>query len=109
MRATPGATTAPLRAQRIQLLSSAQHNAIVAAAIRDAQESGTKFYAETIQLGIERGLFAPRIDLQAIAFWIQGQFLGRVSLDLGDVAHLDNEWVSASLAGIKAVLNPSVN
>lgn len=109
MRATPGSATAPLRAQRLQLLVSAQHDATVAAAIRAAQESGTKFYAETIQLGIDRGLFAPRIDLQAIAFWIQGQFLGRVALDLSDAAHLDNEWVSASLAGIKAVLNPGVS
>ena len=109
MRATPGSATAPLRAQRIQLLASAQHNKTVAAALRQAQDIGTKFYAETIQLGIDKGLFAPRIDLQAIAYWIQGQFLGRIGLDLGDATHLDDEWVSASLAGIKAVLNPGVS
>ena len=106
MRSTPGSASAPLRAQRLQLLASAQHDETVAAAIRDAQETGTAYYAETIQLGIDRGLFAPSINLQAIAYWIQGQFLGRVALDMGHAPGLDDDWVSASLAGIKAVLHP---
>jgi hypothetical protein len=43
----------------------------------------------------------------AVSYWIQGQFFGRILLDLGEENfEIGAQWVETSLVALEAVLSP---
>jgi hypothetical protein len=43
----------------------------------------------------------------AVSYWIQGQFFGRILLDIGnETPEVGAQWVETSLIALEAVLSP---
>lgn len=97
-----------LRRQRISTLAAAEHNSEIASALRRNQVSGTTYFAETLEIAKKRGLINPQLEIRALAYWIQGQFVGRALLDVSKETDLDDAWAEATLASLVAVLGVPV-
>lgn len=93
-----------LRRQRISTLAAAEHSSEIASALKRNQISGTTYFAETLEIAKERGFINPQIEIRALAYWIQGQFVGRALLDVSKESDLDEAWAEATLASLIAVL-----
>jgi AcrR family transcriptional regulator len=96
-----------VRRSRSRLMTAALHNKKVADAITEAQRSESRYYAESMEIAKKNGVIRKDIDTLAVSYWIQGQFFGRILLD---VAEEDDEvarqWVETSLVALKAVMSP---
>jgi hypothetical protein len=60
--------------------------------------------AESLAIARDRGLIKPAADLEALSYWLQGQFFGFILLETAEKERLRDEWKRASLAGISATL-----
>jgi len=89
---------------RARAITLALDNKKVAKMVRNAQIEETKHGAETLHIAQQRGFIDPAIDLEAVSYWMQGQFFGFVLLEAGDTDRLRSAWKQASVAGLHAVL-----
>ena len=95
---------ADVRSWRLRAIALAMDSKSVAKIVRDAQIEETKYAAGSLAIAKERGLIDTDIDLEAVSYWMQGQFFGFVLLENGDLERLRNEWKKASIAGVFAAL-----
>ena len=93
-----------MRRKRVSSLAAAEHSSDLGSALRRNQVSGTTYFEETLQIAKDKCFIDPVIDLRAIAYWIQGQFVGRILLDISKESALDDAWAEATLASLIAVL-----
>ncbi len=95
---------ADVRSWRLRAIALAMDSKSVAKIVRDAQIEETKYAAGSLAIAKERGLIDTDIDLEAVSYWMQGQFFGFVLLENGDLERLRNEWKKASIAAELAAL-----
>ena len=96
-----------VRRSRARLMTAALHNKNVADAITEAQQSESRYYAESLAIAQNNGVIRKDIDILAVSYWIQGQFFGRILLDLGEENfEIGAQWVETSLIALEAVLSP---
>lgn len=107
MRADSPDRGVDIRRSRARLMTAALHNKKVAEAIREAQQSESRYYAESLAIAQNNGVIRKDIDILAVSYWIQGQFFGRILLDLGEENfEIGAQWVETSLIALEAVLSP---
>ncbi|CAB4591134.1 unannotated protein [freshwater metagenome] len=97
-----------VRRSRSRLMTAALHNKKVAEAITEAQRSESRYYAESMEIAQKNGVIRKDIDTLAVSYWIQGQFFGRILLDIAEEDdEVARQWVETSLVALKAVLSPN--
>ena len=107
MRADSPDRGVEVRRSRARLMTAALHNKNVADAITEAQQSESRYYAESLAIAQNNGVIRKDIDILAVSYWIQGQFFGRILLDLGEENfEIGAQWVETSLIALEAVLSP---
>jgi AcrR family transcriptional regulator len=107
MRAESPDRGVDVRRNRGRLMTAAMHNANVAEAIAEAQRAESRYYAESLDIAQKNGVIRNDIDTLAVSYWIQGQFFGRILLDVADEdVDLAQQWVETSLVALRAVLSP---
>jgi AcrR family transcriptional regulator len=107
MRADSPDRGVEVRRSRARLMTAALHNKNVADAITEAQQSESRYYAESLAIAQKNGVIRNNIDLLAVSYWIQGQFYGRILLDVGEEdLETASQWVETSLIALEAVLSP---
>ena len=107
MRAESPDRGVDVRRSRARLMTAALHNKKVADAITDAQQNESLYYAESLTIARNNGVIRNDIDLLAVSYWIQGQFFGRILLDIGnETPEVGAQWVETSLIALEAVLRP---
>lgn len=102
--AVASSTRTGVRMWRVRALASALDNKAVAKIVRTAQIEGATHGAESLAIARDRGLIKPAADLEALSYWLQGQFFGFILLETAEKERLRDEWKRASLAGISAAL-----
>jgi AcrR family transcriptional regulator len=102
--AVASSTRTGVRMWRVRALASALDNKAVAKIVRTAQIEGAMHGAESLAIARDRGLIKPAADLEALSYWLQGQFFGFILLETAEKERLRDEWKRASLAGISAAL-----
>jgi AcrR family transcriptional regulator len=96
-----------VRRSRTRLMTAALHNKKVQEAIVEAQQAESRYYAESLVIAQKNGVVRKDIDTLAVSYWIQGQFFGRILLDLGnETTDIGAQWVETSLVALEAVLSP---
>ena len=96
-----------VRRSRTRLMTAALHNKKVQEAIVEAQQAESRYYAESLVIAQKNGIIRKDIDTLAVSYWIQGQFFGRILLDLGnETTDIGAQWVETSLVALEAVLSP---
>lgn len=93
-----------IRSWRVRAIALSMDNKQVEKIVRNAQIQETRHAAETLAIARDRGLIDTGIDLEAVSYWMQGQFFGFTLLEHGDVSRLTDAWKKASVAGLRAVL-----
>jgi AcrR family transcriptional regulator len=107
MRAESHDRGVDVRRSRARLMTAALHNEKVADAITEAQQNESLYYAESLAIAQNNGVIRNDIDLLAVSYWIQGQFFGRILLDIGnETPEVGAQWVETSLIALEAVLRP---
>ena len=107
MRADSPDRGVEVRRSRARIMTAALHNKNVADAITEAQQSESRYYAESLAIAQNNGVIRKDIDILAVSYWIQGQFFGRILLDLGEENfEIGAQWVETSLVALEAVLSP---
>jgi len=107
MRADSPDRGVEVRRSRARIMTTALHNKNVADAITEAQQSESRYYAESLAIAQNNGVIRKDIDILAVSYWIQGQFFGRILLDLGEENfEIGAQWVETSLVALEAVLSP---
>jgi AcrR family transcriptional regulator len=107
MRADSPDRGVDVRRSRTRLMTAALQNKNVADAITEAQQSESRYYAESLAIAQNNGVIRKDIDILAVSYWIQGQFFGRILLDLGEENfEIGAQWVETSLIALEAVLSP---
>lgn len=104
VEAVASSTRSGVRVWRARAITLALDNKKVAKTVRNAQIEETKHAAETLRIAQERGFVDTAVDLEAVSYWMQGQFFGFVLLESGDTDRLRHEWKRASILGLRAVL-----
>jgi hypothetical protein len=88
-------------------MTAALHNKKVQEAIVEAQQTESRYYAESLVIAQKNGVVRKDIDTLAVSYWIQGQFFGRILLDVGEEdRETATQWVETSLIALEAVLRP---
>jgi hypothetical protein len=88
-------------------MTAALHNKKVQEAIVEAQQTESRYYAESLAIAQNNGVIRNDIDLLAVSYWIQGQFFGRILLDVGnETTDIGAQWIETSLIALEAVLSP---
>ena len=96
-----------VRRSRTRLMTAALHNKKVQEAIVEAHQAESRYYAESLVIAQKNGIVRKDIDTLAVSYWIQGQFFGRILLDLGnETTDIGAQWVETSLVALEAVLSP---
>jgi AcrR family transcriptional regulator len=107
MRAESPDRGVDVRRSRTRLMTAALHNKKVAEAITEAQKTESRYYAESLVIAQKNGVVRKDIDTLAVSYWIQGQFFGRILLDVGEEdRETATQWVETSLIALEAVLRP---
>ena len=107
MRAESPDRGVDVRRSRTRLMTAALHNRKVQEAIVEAQQAESRYYAESLVIAQKNGVVRKDIDTLAVSYWIQGQFFGRILLDLGnETTDIGAQWVETSLVALEAVLSP---
>ena len=107
MRAESPDRGVDVRRSRTRLMTAALHNRKVQEAIVEAQQAESRYYAESLVIAQKNGVVRKDIDTLAVSYWIQGQFFGRILLDLGEENFkVGAQWVETSLIALEAVLSP---
>ena len=107
MRAESPDRGVDVRRSRTRLMTAALHNRKVQEAIVEAQQAESRYYAESLVIAQKNGVVRKDIDTLAVSYWIQGQFFGRILLDLGEENfEVGAQWVETSLIALEAVLSP---
>jgi AcrR family transcriptional regulator len=107
MRAESPDRGVDVRRSRTRLMTAALHNKKVQEAIVEAQQTESRYYAESLVIAQKNGVVRKDIDTLAVSYWIQGQFFGRILLDLGEENfEIGAQWVETSLIALEAVLSP---
>ena len=107
MRAESPDRGVDVRRSRTRLMTAALHNRKVQEAIVEAQQAESRYYAESLAIAQNNGVIRKDIDILAVSYWIQGQFFGRILLDLGEENfEIGAQWVETSLIALEAVLSP---
>jgi AcrR family transcriptional regulator len=107
MRAESPDRGVDVRRSRTRLMTAALHNKKVQEAIVEAQQTESRYYAESLAIAQNNGVIRNDIDLLAVSYWIQGQFFGRILLDIGnETPEVGAQWVETSLIALEAVLSP---
>ena len=104
VEAVASSTRSGVRVWRARAVTLALDNKKVAKTVRNAQIEETKHVAETLRIAQERGFIDTSIDLEAVSYWMQGQFFGFILLEMGDTDRLRHEWKRASITGLRSVL-----
>jgi hypothetical protein len=74
--------------------------------LTDAQDKGSRFFAETLAIAKDRGLIQPVGDLDALSYLIQSMFLGRILVDNTHDEALSDALNEATIAALEGLLNP---
>ena len=107
MRADSPDRGVEVRRSRARLMTAALHNKKVAEAITEAQQTESRYYADGLLIAQQNGVVRNDIDTLAVSYWIQGQFFGRILLDLGEENfEIGAQWAETSLIALEAVLSP---
>jgi AcrR family transcriptional regulator len=107
MRAESPDRGVDVRRSRTRLMTAALHNKKVQEAIVEAQQTESRYYAESLVIAQKNGVVRKDIDTLAVSYWIQGQFFGRILLDVGEEdRETATQWVETSLIALEAVLRP---
>ena len=94
------------RRRRIATMAAAQTIPVLAASIADTQMRGDEYMAGTLQVAVDKGLIAPTESLLGIAQWIGSLALGRATVDLATDVGGDEQWLSATMFSLRALLKP---
>lgn len=94
------------RQQRIRTLGMAVEDEGLRQMLTDAQDKGSRFFAETLAIAKDRGLIQPVGDLDALSYLIQSMFLGRILVDNTHDEALSDALNEATIAALEGLLNP---
>jgi hypothetical protein len=94
------------RQRRIRTLALAMEDANLRAMLTEAQDKGSKFFAESLALAQEKGLIRPIVDLEALSYLVQSMFLGRILVDNTENAVLSDGINEATITALEKLLNP---
>ena len=94
------------RQRRIRTLALAMEDATLRAMLTEAQDKGSKFFAESLALAQEKGLIRPIVDLEALSYLVQSMFLGRILVDNTENAALSDGINEATITALEKLLNP---
>jgi hypothetical protein len=74
--------------------------------LTEAQDKGSKFFAESLALAQEKGLIKPIVDLDALSYLVQSMFLGRILVDNTENVALSDAVNEATITALEKLLNP---
>ena len=94
------------RAHRIAVIAAAQSIPSLEAALAEHGNSGDHYLAETLEMGITRGIINPQESTLSIARIISTLFIGRISVDGLNSPDDDNAWVRTTVSILKFLLLP---
>ena len=94
------------RQQRIRTLGMAVEDEGLRQMLTDAQDKGSRFFAETLAIAKDRGLIQPVGDLDALSYLIQSMFLGRILVDNTHDEALSDALNEATIVALEGLLNP---
>jgi AcrR family transcriptional regulator len=105
IRAGAGAPTREVRRQLIRSIAFAQHDKNLEVTLRETSIMGTQYFAETLAVAQQKGWLKNDIELTALAFWLQGMFIGQIMTDITDIETNDEDWVKIALLSLKTFIN----
>lgn len=94
------------RQRRIRTLALAMEDANLRTMLTEAQDKGSKFFAESLALAQEKGLIKPIVDLEALSYLVQSMFLGRILVDNTENVALSDAVNEATITALEKLLNP---
>lgn len=94
------------RQRRIRTLGMAVEDEGLRQMLTDAQDKGSRYFAETLTIAKERGLIQPVVDLDALSYLIQSMFLGRILVDNTHDEALSDAVNEATILALEKLLNP---
>ena len=95
------------RQQRIQTLGVATTDPELRAVINSEQRNGQVFFVETLRMAAERGLIDPAVDVEGLAFLLQGMFLGLIFIDNLDDDELATRVCETIVDAVNHLLRPN--
>jgi len=101
-----GADAQATRSRRVASLAAAEQMPGLHELLRNAQQSGMKYYEETLQIAKDRGLIDPQVPLRGIANFIQSVLVGRALVDLLEDPTVDADWVTTAMVALRGLLRP---
>ncbi len=93
-----------LRKKRLRAIVFAQHNKEFATLMKSSQIDSARYLSETFQIAQNRGWVKPNLNLDAIAYWFTGIFIGHIMLDITELDHLDDEWNKIAIESFKTFI-----
>jgi AcrR family transcriptional regulator len=101
-----GVNAQATRSRRVASLAAAEQMPGLHELLRNAQQSGMKYYEETLQIAKDRGLIDPQVPLRGIANFIQSVLVGRALVDLLEDPTVDADWVTTAMVALRGLLRP---
>jgi AcrR family transcriptional regulator len=95
------------RAHRIAVIAAAQNNLSLETALAEHGNIGDRYLAETLEIGIARGIIKPQQSTLSIARIISTLFIGRISVDGFNSPEDDEAWVHTTVSILKFLLLPA--
>lgn len=105
IRAGVGTATVSVRRRIIKSIAHAQHELDLAKDLKTVATDGTIFLAETLSLAQNRKWIKPDIDIMAVAFWLQGLFIGQILNDLANSPTSDEDWIKMTMRSTTEILS----
>lgn len=86
-----------LRQRRAQVFASAAQSPRLSEAIREAQVFGVQYFADTLQILVDRGWIDPPLDLLSVSYLLQGMIFGHIILDFSVLPDVTPGWAEAAI------------
>ena len=104
MRVTRLESNLDFRKKRVRAIAMSFNDEKLAQVLKNAQIEVTDYLAGSFQLAKDRGWVKPDTDLTALAYWIQGVFIGHIMLDISEQTELEEAWSQVAFQALHPFL-----
>lgn len=104
MRVTRLESNLDFRKKRVRAIAMSFNDEKLAHVLKNAQIEVTDYLARSFQIAKDRGWVKPDTDLTALAYWIQGVFIGHIMLDISEQSDLEEAWSQVAFQALQPFL-----
>jgi len=104
MRVTRLESNLDFRKKRVRAIAMSFNDEKLAQVLKNAQIEVTHYLAGSFQLAKDRGWVKPDTDLTALAYWIQGVFIGHIMLDITGQTEHEDGWSEVAFLALQSFL-----